>query len=142
MRTLIRGVLVVVVLLVIVFFAFGWWSGARVQRAVNRPSEPPAATSGTVDAARQRGAEIGEKVGAASAKVGETISEAAVTAKIKAKMALDDSVKSRSIDVTTNGSKVTLSGSVESIAERDRAMRIARETDGITQVIDHLDVKH
>src|SRR5262245_52665649 len=141
MRTMIRGVLVVVVLLVVVFFAFGWWSGSRVQRAVNRPEEPPTATSGAVDAARQRGAEIGEKVGAASARVGETIGEAAVTAKIKAKMALDDSVKSRAIDVTTNGSRVTLTGSVESIAERDRAMRIARETDGVTQVIDRLDVK-
>jgi hyperosmotically inducible protein len=141
MRTVIRGLFVVVVLLVIVFFAFGWWSGSRVQRAVNGPAEPATATSGTVDSARQRGAEIGEKVGEASAKVGETIGEAAVTAKIKAKMALDDSVKSRSIDVTTNGSKVTLSGSVQSAAERDRAMRIARETDGVTQVIDHLDVK-
>ena len=51
---------------------------------------------------------------------------------------LDDSVKSRSIDVTTNGSTVTLTGTVRSAAERDRAMALARETAGVTSVIDRL----
>jgi osmotically-inducible protein OsmY len=53
-------------------------------------------------------------------------------------MALDDSVKARSINVTTRGSTVTLSGIVESKAEHDRAMALARETEGVTQVIDDL----
>jgi osmotically-inducible protein OsmY len=73
--------------------------------------------------------------------VQESVTEAGVTAKIKAKMALDDSVKSRAIDVTTNGSTVTLSGRVGSAAEHDRAVRLARETEGVTQVVDHLKIE-
>jgi hyperosmotically inducible protein len=57
---------------------------------------------------------------------------------IKAKMALDDAVKARGITVTTRGTTVTLSGVVESKAEHDRAMALARETEGVTQVIDDL----
>ena len=53
-------------------------------------------------------------------------------------MALDDAVKARAINVTTRGTTVTLSGTVESKVEHDRAMALARETDGVTQVIDDL----
>jgi hypothetical protein len=67
-----------------------------------------------------------------------TLEEAALTTKIKAKMALDDVVKARSIDVTTRGTTVTLSGVVESKAEHDRALALARETEGVKDVIDNM----
>ena len=66
---------------------------------------------------------------------------AASTSKIKAKMALDDLVKAADIDVDTDGSVVTLTGDVGSAEERRRALRIARETDGVTKVVDHLRVR-
>ena len=44
------------------------------------------------------------KPAVAASKVEATLDEAALTTKIKAKMALDDAVKARSIDVTTRGS--------------------------------------
>ena len=53
-------------------------------------------------------------------------------------MALDDLVKARRIDVSTDGSTVTVSGTVGSRAEHDRAVALARETAGVTTVIDHL----
>ena len=56
-------------------------------------------------------------------------------------MALDDHVKSRAIDVDTTGSVVTLTGVVESSAERDQAVRLAQDTEGVTQVIDKLEVR-
>lgn len=59
---------------------------------------------------------------------------------IKAKMALDDSVKARAIDVTTTGSTVTLTGTVRSASERDRAVALARETAGVTAVVDRLEI--
>lgn len=147
MRTILRALLLVVVVLVVGFFAFGWWTGATIHRAAERPAitsgERPTATTGTVDTtkARERGAEIGQKTAEAAAKVEETAADAAVTAKIKAKMALDDNVRARSIDVSTNGTTVTLSGTVRSDAERERAVRLARETSGVTNVIDRLDVQ-
>ena len=68
--------------------------------------------------------------------------EAALTGKIKAKMALDDTIKARSIEVSTSGSIVTVSGSVASRGERDRALSLARETAGVTKVVDHLAVQN
>jgi osmotically-inducible protein OsmY len=59
----------------------------------------------------------------------------------KAKMVLDDHIRARAIDVTTSGSTVTLSGIVRSVEEHDRAITLARETDGITHVVDHLRVE-
>ena len=56
-------------------------------------------------------------------------------------MALDDSVKARTIDVTTSGSTVTLAGRINSNAERERAVSLARETDGITAVVDRLEIR-
>ena len=59
------------------------------------------------------------------------MSDSAVTAKIKSKMALDDHVNARAIDVDTSASVVTLRGNVASKYQRDRALRLARETVGV-----------
>jgi osmotically-inducible protein OsmY len=135
-RTLLAAVLVVV----LAFVAYSYWSGSAYSRFPR--AEPPAVgTSGTVEKARETGAQIGEKVGEAAVTVKETVDEAAITSKIKAKMVLDDSVRARAIDVSTRGSTVTLSGTVQSPAEHDRAVRLARETAGVTAVTDHLIVQ-
>ena len=78
------------------------------------------------------------KAGNAANNVGDRMVESALTAKIKSKMALDDRVNSRAINVDTSGSVVTLSGVVRSADERVRAVRLARETHGISRVIDRL----
>lgn len=139
MRVLLRAVLVVLVVVAVGFLLLGFWAGRGTSA---QPSSNPVGTTGTVNTekARERAAELGEKAAAASAKVSETVTEAGLTAKIKAKMALDDTVKARAIDVTTNGSVVTLDGTVESTAEHDKAMALARDTAGVTQVVDHLRV--
>jgi len=56
-------------------------------------------------------------------------------------MALDDLVKARKVDVTTNGTTVTLEGHVGSMAEHDRAVALARETSGVTSVVDRLTIQ-
>ena len=109
-------------------------------------------TSGTLspreEAAREKGRQVGERlavagerIAVATEKVKENVDEAALTTKIKAKMALDDSVKARTIDVTTNGSTVTLAGTTRSQTEHDRAIALARETAGVTHVVDRLTVQ-
>ena len=55
-------------------------------------------------------------------------------------MALDDSLKSRAIDVSTEGSTVTVSGTVPSRPAHDRAIALARETAGVSVVVDHLEI--
>ena len=135
-RRALIGLLAVIVLLV----AVGFW--LSMDRTWPVSGVQPVGTSGTVDVqkARERGAKIGETLAVATNKVAETAQEAAITAKVKAKMALDDNVKSRGIDVTTNGTTVTLKGKVGSVAEHDRAVALARDTDGVTHVADLLTI--
>ena len=103
---------------------------------------PSVGTNGTIDTAlaRERAADLGEKAAVATQKIQETVAEATLTTKIKAKMALDDTLKARQIDVSTNGATVTVSGEVPTSAARDRALALARETDGVSVVVDHLRV--
>lgn len=139
MRALVLSLLVVV----IGFVAFSYLSGTAWSRFPRVDLPAPVGTTGTVnlEKAKERGAEVGEKVAIAAATVKETAGEAALTTKIKAKMVLDDNVKARAIDVTTDGSTVTLSGIVRSVDEHTRAVRLARETAGVTRVVDELRVE-
>ena len=106
----------------------------------------PPVSSGGIDAetAREKGAELTQKAAAGAKTVAErtneVVGDAALTAKIKSKMALDDYVKARTINVDSNGTIVTLSGTVQSEKERERAVRLARETAGVTQVVDRLQI--
>jgi len=77
----------------------------------------------------------------AASKLGVRVSDSALTAKIKSKMALDDYVEARAIDVDTSGSIVTLTGVVSTVYERDRALNLARETQGVTRVVDKLRIR-
>jgi hyperosmotically inducible protein len=143
MRMFVRVFLALLVLAVIGVVTVDYWTRTSVRSV--QAEHPPngVATSGSIDRqkARERGAQVGEKAAIAAQKVKETVSEASLTTKIKAKMALDDRVKARAIDVTTNGTTVTVSGNVGTPAERERAVALARETAGVTQVIDRLQIR-
>lgn len=143
MRTLIRVVLVLVLLVGAAFLVLGYWAGAPFPGHTSQPRRETVGTTGTVDTdrARERGAELAGKAAVAADRVGAAAHDAELTTKIKAKLALDDTIRARSIDVSTDGSVVTLSGSVRSPREHDRAVALARETAGITQVVDHLAVE-
>ena len=135
---LLRFLFMLVLLGGLAFLLLGYWAG-RTASGVDSP-----ATIGTTgvdtERARERAAQLGERAAEASAKAGEAVREASLTTKIMAKFALDDLVKARSIDVTTDGSVVTLSGRVHSETERERAVRLARETEDVQRVVDRLRV--
>ena len=140
---MIRAILILLVLGIGAFVLMGYWTGApSTGRIVADRPAPADSTSGAVDVdkARERGAQLGERAAVAAEKVKDAAHDATITTKIKAKMTLDDSIKARSIDVSTDGSTVTLDGTVGSVAEHDRALALARETDGVTRVIDRLKV--
>jgi hyperosmotically inducible periplasmic protein len=140
MRT-VGALLMTVLLIVVAFVAVVYLTGSSWSRRTV-PERSSVGTSGKIDvnAARERGAEVGEKMAVAAEKMKESAAEAALTSKIKAKMVLDDYIKARAIDVTTNGTVVTVSGTVRSTEEHDRAIRLTRETSGVSQVVDHLTI--
>jgi hyperosmotically inducible protein len=128
--------LLVIVAAVTAFFLGYRLGGDGIETPVSAGDSAP-----SIDKARQTGAAIGERVATGAAEAEQALAESAVTAKIKSKMALDDTVKALSIDVDTKGTVVTLSGTVHSEAERAKAVQLARETAGVTTVTDRLVVK-
>jgi len=140
-RALMRLIVVLVIVVAAAAFFLGYWGNGLLHRADG--TSTTVGTSGHVNAerAREAGAKVGEKTAEAANKAGELLADGALTAKIKSKMALDDSVQARSIDVTTRDHVVTLTGAVRSVAEHDRAMQLARETEGVTRVVDKLTVR-
>ena len=96
--------------------------------------------------ARDRAADLtqeaADKGRAAANQLEHAINDGALTAKIKSKMALDDNVNARTINIDTTNAVVTLKGTVGSEAERERAVRLAKETRGVTRVEDLLQVQH
>jgi osmotically-inducible protein OsmY len=140
LRVLLRLVVVLVVLVAAAAFFLGGWGRDRL-RLADRPAET-IGTAGHVnmEKAKEVGAKVGAKTAEAADRAEALLSDGALTAKIKAKMALDDLVQARSIDVTTKNHSVTLRGTVRSVAEHDRAVQLAKETAGVTGVVDRLGV--
>jgi hyperosmotically inducible periplasmic protein len=68
------------------------------------------------------------------------LSDASQTAAVKGKFIADPTVSALKIDVDTRDGVVTLTGQVRTQAEKDQALKIARETDGVKSVIDRLTV--
>jgi len=67
-------------------------------------------------------------------------SDAGITTAVKGKLAADDMVKAYKVDVDTQNKIVTLSGEVDTSAQRAHAVMIARNTKGVSDVIDQLRV--
>lgn len=89
-------------------------------------------------AAADRG--LGDSAAATAGRVGDVASDAMITSSLKTKFLADPDVAALKIDVDTMNGIVTLTGNVKTAAERDEALRIARETDGVKSVVDRLKV--
>jgi hyperosmotically inducible protein len=136
----IRTLLGLAVVLILALFAYNYWSGS------GWTLHPAAGSTGIdADTARRQGAEMAtktaKKAGEVATQVEDAVSEGALTTKIKSKMILDDNIRAGTINVETTGSVVTLTGFVRSAAERERAVRLAKETKGVTEVVDKLEIR-
>lgn len=66
--------------------------------------------------------------------------DAGITSSVKTKLAADDAVKAYQVDVDTRDHVVTLTGTVDSALARERAVVLARGTDGVRTVVDNIRV--
>jgi osmotically-inducible protein OsmY len=137
-RLLLRLIVLVVVLGVVAVVLIRSGLMGRIWDAA-----PAVETSGSgidTERARETGAEIAERIARGASKAEDALAETRFTAKIKSKIALDDTLNGSRIDVTTRDTTVTLTGSVRSTAQRERAVQLARETAGVTSVLDRLEI--
>ena len=138
--SLVRAVVLIVVLVGAGAFLLGYWGSGRIRQA-DEPARSVGTTGIDAQKAREVGAKVGEKTAVAADQARRALNDGSITAKIKAKMALDDTVKALDIDVDTVGTTVTLSGIVGSEAQHQKALQLARETEGVKQVVDQLRVR-
>lgn len=65
----------------------------------------------------------------------------AITADVKSKLVVDNENLAINVNVDTRGGVVTLTGVVGTQAEKEQAERIARNTEGVTRVINNITVE-
>ncbi|MEM6641056.1 MAG: BON domain-containing protein [Pseudomonadota bacterium] len=82
----------------------------------------------------------GYVVGQDDRPVSQQIDDGTITASVKARLLKDKYAPGWRIDVDTRESVVTLNGRVKSYVARSQAEKIARETDGVKDVVNNLEV--
>ena len=82
-----------------------------------------------------------EAPASAADKAGAAVDDGAITAKVKTALLADPDVKGLKIDVDTKNGVVTLKGTADKPANRDRAVAIAKDTSGVKSVENQLVVK-
>ena len=72
---------------------------------------------------------------------GAIASDSWITTKVKSDLAVEKDVSSTAIHVDTYEGVVTLSGTVDSQAESDKAAQVAKDIKGVKSVVNNLQVK-
>jgi hyperosmotically inducible periplasmic protein len=81
-----------------------------------------------------------DRVKGGLSKTGEKITDAWITTKVKWFFMGEDLLKGADINVDTKDSVVTLKGTVKSQAGRVKAVQLAKDTDGVKNVVDQLTI--
>lgn len=90
--------------------------------------------------AEQAGAAIERGAERAEERLGPVLDDAAVTAKVKARLTADPEINPFHIDVDTINGRVTLSGVVKSEEISAEAEKLAIRTEGVKEVVNRLQV--
>jgi len=85
--------------------------------------------------------EVKEKTTTAAQKTGAYLSDTEITTAVKSKLLADKAVSSLKISVETDNGVVTLTGTVDTAAERTHAANVARHTHGVKRVVDKLTIE-
>lgn len=99
------------------------------------------AENATMDKAQSGLESAGQKVDSSMNKVGNFMDDSTITAKVKAALVDHESIKSTDISVKTDQKVVTLSGFVESQAQAEEAVNVAKGVEGVASVSDKLHVR-
>jgi osmotically-inducible protein OsmY len=128
-RALFKLALLGIVVIAVGGFLMGWWATDELDR---ENLEERVGTAGSA---------VKERAGDAAVQAKNALEDGALTAKIKSKITLDDTLEGVSLNIDTAGRVTTVNGTVRSEAQRQRVLQLARETKGVTKVIDNLSVR-
>jgi hyperosmotically inducible periplasmic protein len=78
--------------------------------------------------------EAGNVVTAKSAATGEVLGDAALTAKVRSALIAEPGLNSLTIDVEASAGIVTLRGTADTAANRDKAVQLASNVEGVKSV--------
>lgn len=79
-------------------------------------------------------------VGGSLGLTGCATTDAGITTKVKSKLVADGTVPASQIDVETKNGVVTLTGAVDRTIDKDQAILLARNTNGVRDVVDMISV--
>jgi hyperosmotically inducible periplasmic protein len=91
--------------------------------------------------AKESSKDAAQKTKDAGIKAKDATADASITSAVKSKLLADTKVGGLKIDVDTKDNVVTLTGTVNSAAEKAEAIRLAKSTTGVKSVVDKLVVK-
>lgn len=117
-------------------------SAAKVKDASKKAAHKTEDATKTAAHKTENAAEkVGEKTKDAAVKTKDVTADASITTAVKTKLLGDTKVGGLKIDVDTKDNVVTLTGTVNSAAEKAEAIRLAKTTTGVKSVVDKLVVK-
>ena len=98
------------------------------------------ATAQVVDKTKEGAGKVVDKTKEGLSKTGEVITDTWITGRVKSKFVGEDLLKGSDISVETTDHVVTLKGTVTSAAGRARAVKEAREVEGVRRVVNRLTI--
>jgi hypothetical protein len=98
-------------------------------------------TNDIKDELAKTGQVVRRKARAAGQAIADATADARITGAIKAKLVANRDLSALKISVNTTSGVVTLSGTVSSAEDISKAMLLAMDTDGVSEVISTLQVK-
>ncbi|HYL06361.1 MAG TPA: BON domain-containing protein [Thermoanaerobaculia bacterium] len=110
----------------------------KVQDDLHKAGQELSKDAHNLGTAVQQGArDVDQRIGSAAR---ETLKDAALTARVKARLIAAPDLGGIRIHVSSRDGQVTLDGTVASAENRLDAEKITRRTEGVREVIDHLQV--
>lgn len=113
-------------------------AGKKIDQTADKAGEKLAEAGNKVADAADRAV---EKLGEQGDKAGVSIDDAEITTKVKAAIFAEPGLRTLQISVDTIKGVVTLSGSVDSKQNSDRALALAGAVAGVHEVVNQLMVK-
>ena len=114
----------------------------KTERAVDRIADRTDAATDRAAVKTERTAErAADKTENVAARTGKNVSDAVITTKIKADLFKEPELSAMAIHVETEKGVVMLSGFVDTKADAEKAVRLAKSVEGVTQVKSAIKVK-